>query len=340
MPSTRIERIHHALNGAQVDRPPIAFWAHNFARENSAEDLAEETVRAFNTYGWDFIKIQSRASSFAEPWGIRYRPSTQMAVPPTLLEWPIHTLADLRALRPVDPTGGALGEQLAALRLIRQAVGPDVPLLQTIFAPAMILASLTNGPDAMLGYVREAPQAAHAALAAIRESMAAYAQASLENGADGVFFAIKAADTDQMTREEYAQFGLPYDRPVLDAANSGWLNLLHLCGDHLYFEVADDLPSAFVSYALSTDNPPLSEGRVRAKRAVIGGVSPKPFIRDMTPEQVAAEVVAALEDTSGLRMLIGPGCSISPDTPPANLHAATRAVTDWAAKHNTGQEAQ
>jgi uroporphyrinogen decarboxylase len=129
-----------------------------------------------------------------------------------------------------------------------------------------------------------------------------------------------------MTREEYARFGLQYDRPILEAAQKGWLNMLHLCGPHLYFEVVADLPSPLLSYGLDPGNPSLSQARDKANRAVIGGVSAKPKIRTMIPEQVAAEVDAAIKDTAGNRMMIGPGCSISPDTPEANLRAAREAV--------------
>jgi uroporphyrinogen decarboxylase len=326
----RIERIRKALAGEPVDRPPISFWGHNYAQENSAADLAAETVRVFQKYDWDFIKIQSRASCFAEAWGNRYHYSSHFATSPAVAEWAVHSVEDLQSLRPVDPRQGALGEQLEALRMIRQEVGPDVPLLQTIFAPAMVLGYLTNGPANMLSYVRQSPAAAHSALATIRETLVDYAQASIENGADGIFFAIKAADSDQVTRAEYAQFGLPYDRPVLDAA-SGWFNMLHLCGSHIYFEVVDDLPSALVNYdTLVADNPSIAEGRDRARRAIIGGVSHKPDLRNMTPEQAAAQVKTALDETQGVQILIGPGCSIAPDTPETNLRAAMNALTEWA----------
>jgi uroporphyrinogen decarboxylase len=131
-----------------------------------------------------------------------------------------------------------------------------------------------------------------------------------------------------MSRDEYAEFGLPYDRLVLDAAAKGWLNMLHLCGDQLYFEVSADLPSPLVNWALSSANPSLAAGRDRARRAVIGGVSAKPMIGVMTPEQVAGEVHAALAETGGRQVMIGPGCSISPDTPEANLRAAFAAVSE------------
>jgi uroporphyrinogen decarboxylase len=327
---SKAERVRRALGGVPVDRPPVGFWAHNFARENSAEALAAETVRQFRRHDWDFIKIQSRASCFAEGWGSRYRPSSERAVPPQLLEWPIHSAADLGKIHPLDPARGPLGEQLAALRMIRREVGGDVPLLMTIFAPAMVLTFLVGeSAERMLDLVRADAGAVTTALAAIRDTYVAYAAACIDSGADGIFFAIKAATTEQMTRDEYARFGLPFDRPILDAAAHGWLNMLHLCGPHLYFDVVDDLPSPLLNWALDAGNPSLAEGRERARRAVIGGVSAKPRIGLMSAAEVAAEVQSALAATGGTRTMIGPGCSISPDTPEANLDAARDAVASW-----------
>jgi uroporphyrinogen decarboxylase len=330
---SKAERVRRALAGEPVDRAPISFWAHNFARENSAEALAAETVRQFRRHDWDFIKIQSRASCFAEGWGSRYRPSTERAVAPALLEWPIHSAADLGKIRPLDPSSGPLGEQLAALRMIRGEVGPDVPLLMTIFAPAMVLTFLAGeSAERMLRLVRTHAGAVTAALAAIRDTYIAYATACMESGADGIFFAIKAATKDQLTREEYRRFGLPFDRPILDAAGRGWLNMLHLCGPDLYFDVVDDLPSPLLNWALDAGNPGLAEGRERARRAVIGGVSAKPRLGLMSPAEVAEEVRSALEATGGTRTMIGPGCSINPDTPEANLDAAREAVASHRAE--------
>ena len=81
---TRTQRVRQVLARQPVDRPPISFWAHNFAQENTAQDLAAETVRVYHKYGWDFIKIQSRASAFAEMWGNTYAYSTEVATPSTL----------------------------------------------------------------------------------------------------------------------------------------------------------------------------------------------------------------------------------------------------------------
>jgi uroporphyrinogen-III decarboxylase len=79
-------------------------------------------------------------------------------------------------------------------------------------------------------------------------------------------------------------------------------------------------------------NPSLAETVQHGRGLVVGGVSPKPQILTMTPEAVAEEVQAALVETNGVRLAIGPGCSISPDAPTENLLAAKQAVDAWAAQ--------
>lgn len=328
--TSKTERMRLALAGEQVDRPPVGFWGHNYARENSAEELAGETVDRFRRFDWDFVKIQSRASAFAEDWGNRYQRSTQATVKPVLLEPAVRSTADLRALRPLNPLQGVLGEQIEALRMIRQTLGPDVPVIHTVFAPAMVLSYLVGeSARTMLEYVRGYPSETRRTLEAIRATYVDYTHACLENGADGIFFAVKAATAEEMTREEYGQFGMPFDMPVLEAAGRGWFNMLHLHGENLYFEVTDFLPSHAVNWSLDPGNPGLSEGRERARRAVVGGVSIGQKLVEMKPEQVQAEVEAAVKDTGGRRMLVGPSCSYSPKTPEENLFAAREAVEEW-----------
>ena len=46
----------------------------------------------------------------------------------------------------------------------------------------------------------------------------------------------------------------------------------------------------------------------------------------MSPAEVAEEVPAVLLSTNGVSVMIGPGCSISPDTPEANLDAPRDAM--------------
>src|SRR5215475_8341949 len=126
---TRRERVMAAVRGDQVDRVPVSLWLHNFATENSVEALTAETLRLGRRFDWDYLKPQSRAQCFAEMWGLRYRPSGEQAVPYTVTHSPIADADGLRRLAPADPRAGALGEQLQALRAIREAVGADPPII-------------------------------------------------------------------------------------------------------------------------------------------------------------------------------------------------------------------
>src|SRR5260370_333719 len=128
---TKRQRVTAALRGEAVDRPPLAFWLHNFATENSARGLADETLRLHRAFDWDFLKPPSRAQCFAEMWGLTYTPSGEKARQFTVTHAPLATADDLARLPVTHPVAVALGEQLDALRLIQAAVGPDVPIIWT-----------------------------------------------------------------------------------------------------------------------------------------------------------------------------------------------------------------
>jgi uroporphyrinogen decarboxylase len=324
---TKRERVTAALRGDPVDRVPLSFWLHNFASENSADGLAGETLRLARVFDWDFLKPQSRAQGFAEMWGLTYRPSTEPATTYTVTHAPVASAADLRHLRPVDPRGGALGEQLAALRAIRSGVGPDVPIIWTVFSPLMVVPFLCrDGRDAALGIARSDPDAMEHALGAIAETLSGYTRACLEAGADGVFYATNVATHDLMTAEECRRFQRPFDLTVLAAAQTASFNLLHLCGAAVHFPEFVDYPVTAFSWAVVSGNPSLAEGHRRTGRAVVGGLPAKPEIASMGGPALVERAHAAVAEMKGRALLLAPECSINPDTPETLLHAVGSAV--------------
>jgi uroporphyrinogen decarboxylase len=324
---TRRERVTAALRGEAVDRVPLSFWLHNFAAENSAEDLAAETVRLAQTFGWDFLKPQSRAQCFAEMWGLTYAPSRERATPFTITHAPVDGVSDLVRLAPVDPETGALGEQLQALRAIRARVGADTPIIWTIFAPLMVLPFLVRGGrERALALARAEPAATGRALAAIADTLAAYARACLAAGADGLFYATNVATRELIGADECRRWQRPHDLRVLEAAQGAPFNLLHVCGTGVHFDEFVDYPVTALSWATVPGNPSLREGHRRTGRAVVGGLPAKPGIATMTPGALAERARAALHEMGGRWHLLGPDCSINPDTPEALLHAAGDAV--------------
>jgi uroporphyrinogen decarboxylase len=323
---TRRERVLAALRGAPVDRVPLSFWQHNFVAENSAEGLAAETARLARTFDWDYLKPQSRAQGFAEMWGLTYRPSTERAREFEVTHAPLAEARDVARLAPVNPRRGALGEQLEALRLIRIAVGADVPIIWTVFAPMMVMTYLLRGArDQARALCRAEPKSMEAGLAAVAETLAAYARACVDAGADGLFYATNVARADGLTASECRRFQRPFDLRVLGAVAAAPFNVLHVCGPAVHFDEFADYPVAAFSWALASGNPSLAEGHRRTGRAVVGGLPAKPEIATMSGQAVAGRVRRAIDEMNARWLLLGPDCSINPDTPEALLHAASAA---------------
>src|SRR5262249_58963823 len=100
--------------------------------------------------------------------------------------------------------------ELAARATIRAAVGRDTPIIWTVFAPMMVMPYLVTGGRAQaVALGRTEPKAVDMALAAIAETLAEYARACVQAGADGLFYATNIARADGPPVEE----GRPFPRP-------------------------------------------------------------------------------------------------------------------------------
>jgi uroporphyrinogen decarboxylase len=320
---TSRERVLAAVRGDPVDHAPAGFWGHDFLRERSAEGLAAAMAESVRTYGYDFLKVNPRATYYAEAWGCRYRASDDALRGPEPIAWVLSDAADLEKLRPVDGASGAFAEQLEAFRMIRGELG-DLPLVQTVFSPLSVVGRLANDRAPVLRWMSEAPDALHAALAAVTETLAAYSRACLDAGADGVFFATTEwATHDVLTLDQYNVFGRPYDLRVIEAVTGAPVNVLHVCRPNNMLAELLDYPVDVFNWAMhAPGNLSLADVLPRTNKAVMGGVDERHALLRGSPADVRAQVREALDQTGGRRFLLAPGCSIAPNTPPENIRAA------------------
>jgi uroporphyrinogen decarboxylase len=326
---TKRERVQAALRGKPVDRVPAGFWWHDFLREWSAEGLAEAMLEQTWTYDFDYLKVNPRATYYAEAWGCTYRPSGDRAKPPDVEHWVLQSAAELDQIGPVDPRSGPFAEQLEALRLIGEGLGGDVPFVQTVFSPLAVLVTLANRDRARVrAWMTEAPDALRRALGAIAGTLAGYAKACLEARADGIFFpTVEWATYDALGWPEYEMFARPYDLQVLEAVQGAEANILHVCRPNNMLERLLDYPVAAVNWAVHAEgNLSLAEVLARTDKAVMGGIDERRTLIEGSPADVRSQAEEALRQTGGNRFLLAPGCSISPLTPPENLRAAFEAV--------------
>ncbi|MCC6197133.1 MAG: hypothetical protein IT518_21970 [Burkholderiales bacterium] len=325
------ERVMAAIAGQPVDRVPLSFWLHNFAREHSARALADETLRLYRTFDWDFLKPQSRFQCFSEMWGLEYRVSADRAQWPVITKMPVASSRAFGELTPRDPSTGALMEQIEALRMIRAEAGAEVPIVATVFAPLMIAQfMLAGGVDAVVRMMRESPAELERGLAAIGETLRGYVRLLMDEEIDGIFYATNMATRDRLSPADFERFQRPFDLPILEAARSAPFNILHMCGDGILFDAFASYPANVFSWATSAGNPTLTEVRERTGRAVLGGLPAKPEILTMTREALLARADKSIAETGGRSHLLGPDCSINPDTPEPLLHAVGAKVREHA----------
>src|SRR6266850_2186395 len=173
--------------------------------------------------------------------------------------------------------------------------------------------------------VRSDPTAVDHALDAMAVTLESYARAAVESGADGLFYATNMATRELSTAAECRRFQRPYDLRILGRVESAPFNLLHVCGTGILFDEFTDYPMAALSFATVPSNPSLKDAHTRTGRAVIGGLPAKPEIRTLAPGEVAARGRRAIAEMGGRSLLLGPDCSIDPDTPDSVMEAATAA---------------
>ena len=324
------ERVEAALRGDPVDHPPAAAWGHTYREEWSPEALARVTVERQRRYGWDFVKFQPRASCFAEAFGARFKGSGHSLRSPSEVSHPIHTHKDWPSLPATRADAPSLAEQVDALRLTVEQLGPDVPVIQTVFSPITVAGYLVGRDKrrAVRDLLRD-PGEVLPALDRIADTMIDFSRRSVEAGAAGIFYAISGyASAGMMREEEYRRLLLPLDLRVLEALpDEAWFNVLHLCRGHLFFDVAGRLPVQAVSWSVADPgNPSLAEGARVSGKAVMGGLGHRTTLYRGTPEEVTAEVRAAVRDTGGRHFLLAPGCSVPPGSRSQNLAAMMAAV--------------
>jgi uroporphyrinogen decarboxylase len=308
-------------------------WGHTYREEWSPAELAAITVKRARQFGWDFVKFQPRASCFAEAFGSVYKPAGHRLRAPVLVS---HVVPDLESWRSVSLVNRkALDDQVEAIGMVARELGPDVPVLQTVFSPITVGGYLVGKSKArVVRELRKHPEVVRPALDKVAQALIDFSRRSVEAGAAGIFYAISGyASRDAMPEAVYRQLVLPYDIGVLDQLpRSAWFNTVHLCGSNLHFGVARDLPAQAVSWSIHNQgNPSLADGGEISGRPVMGGMGQRSTLIYGPRPEIEAEARRAIAVTGGRGLLLAPGCSVPPRVRDANLEAMVSAVAAVAA---------
>ena len=328
MSLTARERMQACIkNDPALDHPPVALWRHFPVDDQSPEALAAATLDFQNHYTFDLVKV-TPASSFAiKDWGAQdaWEGSTEGTRRYT--SHPIQKPQDWEHLSVLDPRKAPhLSGQINCLRQIRAGLEPETPLLQTVFSPLAQAKNLAGG-EALIVHLREYPEAVLKGLESIAETTRRFVEAAMEEGIDGIFYAVQHAQAGLMTLEEYKTFGLPLDLKTTQPAASLWCNLLHLHGLNVYFDLVPQFAPLFpiVNWHDRETYPALNEAQTRFPGVVCGGVSQHTIVY-ADASRVREEAVDAIRQTGGRRLLLGTGCVVPVIAPHGNILAVRQSV--------------
>ena len=138
------ERVAAALAGQDLDRVPVAAWGHLLPAETDPRTLAEASLAFFHEYDWDWLKVNPRASLFAEGWGSEFDFQDYRGVLPRFVG-NRHDPINWGELEPARTSHPVWAAHLQLLRTLKQGLG-GAPFVQTVFSPASVLAYLAGRP--------------------------------------------------------------------------------------------------------------------------------------------------------------------------------------------------
>jgi uroporphyrinogen decarboxylase len=289
----------------------ISMWRHFYDRERTPDELTDSMIGWQERWKWDFLKINPPACYHALAWGTEYQFYPDPLKEPTLIKPLIISEQDVARVGKIDVTQGELGDQLKVIRNLRSHFGPNLPILQTVFSPIEISHRFFTNREELSKMRKKSPAVIHKLLNQLTETFSQFCLECLKSGADGIFFATKWASTDQMTWDEYREFGKQYEMPILNLLNAkDAVIVLHVCGPRTYLREMLNYPVHAFSYDFYAEGVPDPESILKETSSkVIGGINPELLCRD---PKAAAEACSTYRNFE--RWIAGPSCVVLPET--------------------------
>ncbi len=328
--TTHSERLLACIRGEHPDRTPVALWRHYPVDDQSPDALAAAHIWFQRTFDFDLVKVTPASSFCLKDWGADDVWEGDSEGTRRYVKSVISEPADWEKLPVLDPLKGFLGGPLACLRAIREELGPDTPILQTVFSP-LAQAKHLAAEDTLLVHLRKFPEAVMKGLETIAQSARKFVEAARETGIDGVFYAVQHAQASLLSVDELNRFSRMADLSVLEAASGLWCNMLHIHGDDIYFDAVADYPVHIINWHDRETGPALAEAKESGTfktgpASVLCGGLGRDTLTYGTPGQIALEAADAVAQTGGKGLILSTGCVVPVIAPYGNFMAARDAA--------------
>lgn len=329
------QRVMNRLQGKPVDRIPnmsivMMFAAKELGVTYSAccadyRLLAEAAIRCHEKYGIDMVCAISDSLREAEGFG------TKVIFPdegvPYAEKLRLQDISDIETLKVIDPSAGRrMTDTVEAVRLMRQRVGNDVPVVGWIEGALAECCDLMDMQEAFINLLDE-PEAMEQLIDICVRQGILFAGAQVEAGAHMI--GIGDAATSLIGPSLYEEFVLPYQQRMIKAIHEMGVPVkLHICGNigpvmHLVAQTGADIVDCDFMVDMERAADILPEGT-----CICGNFNPVEVMLQGTPEMVKEEVRRC--KTLGRRNhnFVAPGCEVPKDTPQENMFALLDALKE------------
>jgi [methyl-Co(III) methanol-specific corrinoid protein]:coenzyme M methyltransferase len=219
---------------------------------------------------------------------------------------------------------GRIPAVLEAIKIVREKVGTDVPIIGGMEGPVTVASDLVSVKSFMKWSIKKT-DLLEQALDLATEAAIIYANAMVEAGADIIAIADPVASPDLMSPDTFRQFFQSRLQKFSASVNS--VTVLHICGkvNAILSDMAD---CGFEGLSVEEKIGSVKEGKkvIEDRARLVGNVS-SPFTLLPGPiDKIKAEAKQALE--GGIDVL-APGCGIAPMTPLENIKALVAARDEY-----------
>ena len=305
---TKMQRVMATLKMQETDRVPFSAYVHSTVHQRTPEKFARFTLDFYRKYDPDYVKVMYD-ELYDMPVNFFHVSSVEV--------W--------KQLERFDPHIGAFGRQLESLERIRESVGAEVPVIQTVFSPFHIAYRLSG--RRILEDWKKDPEAVRDGLEAIAANSAAFAECCLsEAGVDGFFYGAFGCEKSWMDEAQFKEMVMPSDLQVLESLGKAPISILHIHSEKdAFFDLLAGYPCGAISWEDRLAGPSVAEAKKRTGKCLVGGID---HYRAMScsPEEIVAQGREAIRAAGGRGLILAPGCTFFDETPPENMLALKEAA--------------
>jgi MtaA/CmuA family methyltransferase len=219
---------------------------------------------------------------------------------------------------------------LRAVGILAGYATKDIPVIVNSPGPLTATGRILGVESLMLNMALK-PSMIKLLLEKVTQFTISYTEALVDAGADIIFLPDPVASGDLISPQMFREFVFPMLKRQIDSINRP--TILHICGRIM--PVAKDMVETGATVLSVDQNTNIREIRAAVgEKVIIGGnLDPVKVLEKKHPEEVADAARRCCREGGG-NFILMPGCSITPETPVANIKALIEVAKDELGKRS------